>query len=353
MSAPRILLLALSGLLALSAHAQQVGPYHLKAGDQVRMSVFQEPELLTEVHLTVSGEASFPLIGSVQLGGQTIKEAETAVTALYNTDYLVEPRISINLLLASAERVTIVGAVVKPGEISIPPNTVLDLVSAVDWAGGSAAHADEKRVELKRGERTQNYDLAKLRKKGAAQVPLQNGDRINIAANPFAGKEVMVTGEVKRPGPVQFPINGVLDLEMTIGIAGGLTPAADLNRITVKRRTKIFSASLTKGNRPLEPGDVVSIPPGRFIGRTVTIMGQVSSPGQIPFPGDGKLDVLSAIARAGDFGRLANKKKVTVTRRTGDKNQSWRLDVTDMLEGKAQLFYLLPDDTVSVPQRLF
>ena len=69
--------------------AQRGGPYRLNAGDQIRMSVFQESNLLTEVQLIQGGEASFPLNGPVNLAGQTLREAESAVTALYNADYLV------------------------------------------------------------------------------------------------------------------------------------------------------------------------------------------------------------------------------------------------------------------------
>ena len=68
--------------------AQRGGPYRLKAGDQIRMSVFQESNLLTEVQLIQGGKASFPLNGPVNLAGQTLREAESAVTALYNADYL-------------------------------------------------------------------------------------------------------------------------------------------------------------------------------------------------------------------------------------------------------------------------
>ena len=145
-----VLLVALAGAGLLIAQ-EGSEPYRLKANDQVRLSVFQEPDLLTEVTLTLGGEASFPLIGSVKLGGMSLKEAEERVTELYNADYLVEPKLSINLMAASAERVTVIGAVVKPGEISIPPNSKLDLVSAVDWAGGSAVHADESRVGTQTG----------------------------------------------------------------------------------------------------------------------------------------------------------------------------------------------------------
>ncbi len=82
-------LLLLASVVLSPVCAQRGGPYRLKAGDQIRMSVFQESNLLTEVQFIQSGEASFPLNGPVNLAGQTPREAESAVTALYNADYLV------------------------------------------------------------------------------------------------------------------------------------------------------------------------------------------------------------------------------------------------------------------------
>ena len=82
-------LLLLASVVLSPVCAQRGGPYRLKAGDQIRMSVFQESNLLTEVQLIQGGKASFPLIGPVNLAGQTLREAESAVTALYNADYLV------------------------------------------------------------------------------------------------------------------------------------------------------------------------------------------------------------------------------------------------------------------------
>ena len=248
---------------------------------------------------------------------------------------------------------TLLGAVAKPGQLSIPANTVLDLATALDWGGGLTPVADESRIELKRGGETKIYTLKQLRAKGAAQVALRDGDRINVAASPYAGKQVMVTGEVARPGPVQFPLSGTLDLKTALGMAGGLGDHADANRMTVRRGQRLFSASIANGQAKLMPGDVISVPVSRFAGKAMTVMGQVGRPGEIAFPPDGKLDVLTAVARAGDFGRLANRKRVVVTRRSQQGDQSWRLNLADMAEGKASLFYLQPNDTLSVPIRKF
>lgn len=43
--------------------------YTLAAGDAIRVSVFQNPDLTLETRVSESGAITFPLVGSVQLGG--------------------------------------------------------------------------------------------------------------------------------------------------------------------------------------------------------------------------------------------------------------------------------------------
>jgi polysaccharide biosynthesis/export protein len=50
-----------------------------------------------------------------------------------------------------------------------------------------------------------------------------------------------------------------------------------------------------------------------------TVMGQVNKPDRIEFPADGKMDLMSAIASAGGFSKIANPGKVTVKRAKGGR----------------------------------
>ena len=237
------------------------------------MSVYQEPDMLTDVALTQAGEASFPLIGSVSLAGQTLKEAEQAITQLYNADYLVEPKLSINLVEASRSGSPCWGPWRSPEnfpfrrtQFSISPRLSIG-------AAGSRPMPTSRGLRLKRGGETKIYTLKQLRAKGASQVELRHGDRINVASSPYAGKQVLVTGEVVNPGPVIFPAGGVLDLKTALGMAGGLGDRADANRITVRRGAQLFAATLKNGRAKLLPGDQISVPVSRFAGKTVTVMG--------------------------------------------------------------------------------
>ena len=343
------LILLIEGSILL---AQEASVYLLKPNDSIRLTVFQEPDLTSTEQLTVAGEASFPLIGSVKLLGLSIAEAEALVTAKYDADYLVSPSLSINVINAADEVISVLGAVNNPGQQNIPANSTLDLVTALDSAGGLAPHGDPERIELKRGDKTLNYQMSALRASNAPQVTLQNGDRVNIPASPFANKSVTLLGEVAEPGTMEFPISGKLSLDVLVASRGGLTEVADAARLTIKRDGEIFSGSLGR-QIFLAPGDLVTIPPSRFAGKTVAIGGKVARAGEIPFPLDGKLDLLGAITRAGGFDRLANRKKVTVTRVISNREQVFKVDCAAMEKGEIATMPLVPGDRIHVPERMF
>lgn len=345
----RFLLLLSAGI----AVAQDAPLYRLKANDQVRLTVFREPDLTATEQLTVAGEVSFPLIGSVPLLGLTLAEAEKLVTAKYDADYLVEPSLSINLISAADEVIAVLGAVNNPGQQNIPVNTTLDLVTAIDSAGGLAAHADPKRLELKREGETLTFELSQLRAADAEQVILKHGDRINVPASPFANKTVTILGEVGNPGTEAFPISGELTLDLLIANRGDLTGEADRARITIKRNGKFISGLIGRG-QALLPGDQVTIPPSRFVGKFVNISGPVARPGQIPFPLDGRLSLVEAIDLAGDFTKMASpSRKVKLSRTVRGSIVSKTHSVKDILSGKEKSVPLQPGDRIEVIKRFF
>ncbi|MDQ8190586.1 polysaccharide biosynthesis/export family protein [Roseibacillus persicicus] len=347
-------LTALCFLLALIQGGIAADTYLLKGNDKIRLNVFGEPDMSREVQLTVTGEASLPLIGSVKLGGLSLLEAEEKITELYLGDYLISPQISVNLLNAADERVMVMGAVVQPGPVTIPANTSLDLVSALNSVGGLAPHAYPERIEVVSGDNSQFYDFEKVTLAGTTPVVLKHGDIVNVATNPYVNKHITILGEVGMTGQLIFPRSGQLDIETAIGMARGLTEEADPERITLKRNGKIYSGALsTQSRAKVMPGDILTVPKSRFVDKYVTMLGEVGKPGQIGFPVDGKLDLLTAISLAGGFDRLANKKKVTVSRQTSGGTQVYQFDVSDMEEGKIKLHYLMPGDSVNVPVRRF
>ena len=329
--------------------------YIIKPFDTLNLEVFGEPELSTSSAVSVTGEATFPLLGTVKVSGKTIHEANKLVHDLYEADYLINPQVNLTVIGIAAERVTVMGAVNNPGEIVIPRDSPLDLVSALATSGGLQANADKARITLKRGSETKTYDYNSLKSSGAAQVILQQGDRIDVPVSPFANAKVTIVGEVRSPIVTPFPLEGKLSLQTLIGTVGGFTEQADKRRIVIERGTKRFNADLSRDRAPiaLRPGDVVTVPRNKLVGSVVTMTGQVNSPGPLTFPLDGNLTLLGAVAQARGFTRLANRKKVSITRTENGRQRVFTLNAADIADGGAADFALRPGDSIFVPERLF
>ena len=178
--------------------------------------------------------------------------------------------------------------------------------------------------------------------------------RLNLTVIEHAIESVSVLGAVNGPGQFPIPRSGKLDLASALASAGGPAPNADLNRITLirangKRSNYSWAEIQNKGGIPLASGDRIVVSESRFLRKSVTIDGQVRQPGPVMFPLDGKLDLLTAISRAGGFTEMANRKKVTLIR--GDR--SLLLDLRAGNEQVARRTQLQPGDIITVAERLF
>ncbi len=83
----------------------------------------------------------------------------------------------------------------------------------------------------------------------------------------------------------------------------------------------------------------------------VTVMGQVSSPGLIDLPAERRLDILSGIAQAGGFTKLAKTSKIDLTR--GGVTQTYDLNKLKRETIPAKKIWLSPDDMIYVHDSAF
>lgn len=88
--------------------------------------------------------------------------------------------------------------------------------------------------------------------------------------------------------------------------------------------------------------------------RSVNVLGSVNTPGVILFPQETGLTLLDAIARAGGFSRLADKKRLRLTRVTADGDtKNFTINADEIMQGAASdSWVLLKDDVISVPERV-
>src|SRR5688572_1365098 len=68
----RSLVVLIAMAIASTAGAQTQQPeYQLAAGDVIRVIVFQNPELTLETRVTENGTITYPLVGTLKIGGFT------------------------------------------------------------------------------------------------------------------------------------------------------------------------------------------------------------------------------------------------------------------------------------------
>ena len=63
--------------------------------------------------------------------------------------------------------------------------------------------------------------------------------------------------------------------------------------------------------------------------------------------------LITAIAVAGGFTNIARPSKVVVRRREGEAVKTFEFNVTKMQRDQSASFFLLPNDTVFVPESIF
>ena len=336
----------------------------LRPGDSVIVTVFEQDEFTTEAQISRSGEIEVPLLGSVQLGGKSIKVAVAELTQKLSKGFVVDPKVTLTLTEGSTDQAFVIGMVKKPGPISFPGGLKPDVLSAIAIAGGFATDADRKNVSIRREVEGQTKLIRvaarMLNGEDADSVLLEPND-IVIVGQTFA-RQVTVTGEVTRPGFVEIPAEGDFNLLSAIAAAGSFSATADASRVTVRRGSSLHSVDVQalatvpgKNAFNLQADDIVIV--GKLPSHTITIMGEVKVPGVIEIPADGSLTLLKAIALAGGYTADANPKKIVVRRRAteqGQEDKFYRVNGQRLAEdAAAQPLPLQPNDLITIPERIF
>lgn len=259
-----------------------IGP-KLKTGDIVSINVFGEESLTGAFPVGPAGDIVFPLLGSIPAAGLTAGGLGEEIKSRLEADYIRSAQVAVALAeeaKLAPHAITVIGQVMRPGQVAFEPGTPMDLFTAISSAGGLTERADRFRVELKRREnddlRTRTLDLERDR-----VLKLMDKDTVIVHALP--------------------------------------------ERIVAEK-----------------------------VIQTITVIGEVKTPGQIPLKDDQPLDIISAIAMAGGFTATARPSKVYVRRPTeGGSIQTFEVNVSKMQKDNSEPFLLAPNDTVTVPQSVF
>lgn len=247
--------------VSFGASAQAGKEYVLGSGDVIRVSVFQNPDLLVETRVSEAGTISFPLIGQVALGGKSISSAEkTIADALKAGRFINDPQVTILVLQIKGNQASILGYVNRPGRY---PLEVAGMRLADLLALGGGATTDGSDTAVLTGVRDgkafrQEIDVPSLFGPNASDANnpvLQNNDIVYIGRAAIA----YVYGEVQRPGPVR--LQREMSVRQTLAAAGGPTLRGTERGLKVHRRDASGKVAIIEPdmNEPVIDGDVIYV----------------------------------------------------------------------------------------------
>ena len=120
--------------------------YRIGPRDQLSIEVFGAPELKREGEVDAAGNLSLPLVGTVSAGGRTPRQVSDAIAGQLRGRFLKDPQVTVNIVKASGQMVTVDGAVGEPG--IYPVTGRMTLQQAVASAKGAAEIADLNNVVI-------------------------------------------------------------------------------------------------------------------------------------------------------------------------------------------------------------
>jgi polysaccharide export outer membrane protein len=119
-------------------------PYHLDAGDKLRVVVFGQEGLTNTYAIDAGGSITMPLIGAVAARGKTPTGLAADIAARLRNGYIREPSVAVEV--ESYRPFFILGEVAAPGQYPYVPN--MSVESAVAIAGGFSPRARRDSVTL-------------------------------------------------------------------------------------------------------------------------------------------------------------------------------------------------------------
>ena len=254
------------GFSAVPALAQQpvaagaTAEYRLGAGDVVRITVYQNPDLTLETRVTEAGVVSYPLLGNIRLGGLSVTAAEKLIVdGLRNGNFVKQPQVNIVVAQVRGNQANVLGQVNRPGRypIETADMRLTDLLAA---AGGTAVGGGDVVVVTgtRGGQRFRiEVDLPSLFAAGAKDndPQIQNGDIVWVERQPL----VYIYGEAQRPGSMRLERG--MTLMQALSTGGGLTQRGTERGIRVHRKTSDGRMSVITPamDDKLQDGDVVYV----------------------------------------------------------------------------------------------
>ena len=246
--------------------------YKIGLNDEIKITVFDEPDLSMMYRVDADGSLSFPFIGRVQAAGTTLAELQRRITTMLAAGYIKNPQVRVEINQYKSQFVYVIGEVRAPGKITMT-GTRMTLLEALALAGSPTAGASNEVIVVhplraetdprKAGADSEGTRISVNRKdlelgKAGQDVVLQDGDIINVPS----AQHFYITGMVRNPGTYVLDLG--ITVQQAIGVAGGLNDRGSDRRLKISR---LVNGKLTEVGVDLEDklqaGDTLMIS-GRF-----------------------------------------------------------------------------------------
>jgi polysaccharide export outer membrane protein len=254
---------------ALAAAQQPPTNYVVGPHDVITITVFDQEDLSGKYPVDADGTFTFPLIGRVQAGGQTLRQLEaTLKKQLRDGAIFKDPQLAVGVESYKSQKIHIVGEIRNPG--TYPLTGEMSLIEAVARAGSTlpSASGEALVVRLRTGaapgpvmpnaENTDvtTVDLKELQSGALSQnIALRDGDTIFVPR----AETIYVFGQVRNPGA--YPVQRNTTVLQALSLAGGINERGATGRIRIVRMEKGKTVEVrVKLTDIVRAGDTIMVP---------------------------------------------------------------------------------------------
>lgn len=336
--------------------------YLLGPGDEIRISIWGETNLVKDFTISKEGLIFFENFGFINLSNKNIEDAEnhllTNLQEIFSTlsSTVNTSKLMIELKRAKSLNIYFSGEIFKPGIHSIHPFS--DVFAALTQAGGIKVTGSLRNIELIRNnELVKKIDFYSFFSEGSfdfKDLRLIDGDILFV---PPVSNRVQIDGAVNRPG--KYELKNDESLKKLINYSAGLS--ADASSIIIVDRVVpigirenddfVFSSqnvNISKSDDiTLNNGDFITV---NYLNRTsskVKIYGRVKNPGEYSALNSSLKDILDYAGGFQDpvYRKTINDNEIVILRK--DENQFYAKEIKSSYENSANI-KLEVDDKIFV-----
>lgn len=162
--------------------------YRLGPEDSISIEVFNLPQYsVPQLTIPPNGKINYKLIGSIIVRGRTVEDVQKEIAEKLN-EYIIDPKVTVQLLQSHSMKYVIDGDVGKPGIFEMTRR--MTVREAVVFSGGILPTGDKAKVQISRslpnGEtRFIPINFKELEKGKGVDEYLAPGDMIFVPGNRF------------------------------------------------------------------------------------------------------------------------------------------------------------------------